>query len=107
MGSVNGNHFYKELKQKVINASKTTVELSDKKIIRKSDIALPKSSSSTTRSFRGNISFPLLPNPGFKVDLKKTIKSKSQPMRKTGPKTRLQTELAISDSNKRTRMANP
>ena len=98
---------FKRINQKIINASKTTVELSDKKIIRKSDIALTKSSSSTTRSFSGNISFPLLPNPGFKVGFKKTIKSKSQPMRKTGPKTRLQTELANSDSNTRTRMANP
>ena len=33
-GSINENPFYKQLNQKIINASKTTVELSDGKIIR-------------------------------------------------------------------------
>ena len=56
--SINGNPFYKQLNQKIIIASKSTVELSDGKIIRKSDIAIPKSYSSTIRSLRGNISFP-------------------------------------------------
>ena len=36
-GSINGNPFYKQLNQKVISASKTTAELSDGKIIRKSE----------------------------------------------------------------------
>ena len=56
-GGINGNPFYKQLGQKKINSSKSTVELSDGKVIRKSDIAISKSkpSNSTTRSFRGNI----------------------------------------------------
>ena len=36
-GSINGYPFYKQLNQRVISATKTTVELSDGKIIRKSE----------------------------------------------------------------------
>ena len=42
-GSINRNPFYKQLGQKLINSTKSTVKLSDGKIIRKSDIAIPKS----------------------------------------------------------------
>ena len=64
-GSINGNPFYKQLGQKIITSSKSTVELSDGKVIRKSDIVISKSSSSTNRSLRGNISFPSITNPDF------------------------------------------
>ena len=73
-GSINGNPLYKELNQKIVNASKTTVDLSDGKIIRKSDIALPKSSLSTIRSFRGNISFEIFHNSNFKAGSKRLPK---------------------------------
>ena len=106
-GSITGNLFYKELNQKIISASKTAIELSDEKIIKKSDISLPKSNSSTTRSFRRNICFPLLPNLDFDVGSKKTTKSKPQPLRKAGPKTRMKTELATYDNNTTTRVSNP
>ena len=77
----------------MINSSKSTVELSDGKVIRKSDIAIPKSKSSTTRSFRGNISFPSFINPDLQVGPRKTNKTKPQQTRKLGPKTRRQIEL--------------
>ena len=74
-GSKNGNPFNKQLGQNIINSSKSTAELSDGKVIRKSDIAIPKSKSSTTRSFRGNISFPSFINPDLQVGPRKTIKT--------------------------------
>ena len=37
-------------------------ELSDGKIVRKLDFAIPKSNSSKIRSFKGDISFPYFPN---------------------------------------------
>ena len=92
-GSKNGNPFFKQLGQKIIISSKPTVELSDGKVIRKSDIAIPKSKSSTTRSFRGNISFPSFINPDLQVGSRKTNKTKPQQTRKLGPKTRRQIEL--------------
>ena len=92
-GNINGNSFYKQLGQKIINSTKSTVELSDGKIIRKSDIAIPKSKSSTIRSFRGNISFPSFINTDLQVGPRKTNKTKPQQTRKLGPKTRRQIEL--------------
>ena len=91
-GSVNGNPFYKQLGQKIINSTKSTVELSDGKIIRKLDIAIRKSKSSTIRSFKGNISFPSFSNIDLQVGPRKTNKSKPQQTRKPGPKTGRHTE---------------
>ena len=91
-GSINGNPFYKQLGQKIINSTKSTVELSDGKIIRKSDIAIPKSNSSTIRSFKGNISFPSFSNSDLQVGPRKTNKSKTQQTRKPDTKTGRHTE---------------
>ena len=101
-GSINGHPFYNQFGQKITSVSKSTVELTDGKIIRKSDIAIPKSKSSTIRSFRGNISFPSLTNPDFQVGSRRTSKPKPQQTRKIGPKTRRQIELA-TPYNTRTR----
>ena len=54
-GTINRDPFYKELNKRIINSSTSTVELSDGKIIRKSDIAIPKSNSTKIRPFKGNI----------------------------------------------------
>ena len=89
-GCINRNPFYKQLGQKIINSLKSTVELSDGKVIRKSDIAIPKSKSSTTRSFRRNFFVPSFINPDFQVGSRKTTKPKPQQTRKLGPKTRRQ-----------------
>ena len=91
-GSINGNPFYKQLGQKIINSTKSTVELSDGKIIRKLDIAIPKSKSSTIRSFKGNIFFASFSNIDLQVGPRKTNKSKPQQTRKPGPKTGRHTE---------------
>ena len=91
-GSINGNPFYKQLGQKIINSTKSTVELSDGKIIRKSDIAIPKSKSSTIRSSKGNISFPSFSNSDLQVDPRKTNKPKTQQTWKPETKTGQHTE---------------
>ena len=80
-GSINKNPFYKQLGQKIINSTKSTVELSDGKIIRKSNIAIPKSKSSTIRSLKGNISFPSFSNSDLQVGPRKTNKAKTQQTR--------------------------
>ena len=90
--SINGNPFYKQLGQKIINSTKSTFDLSDGKIIRKSDIAILKSKSSTIRSFKGKISFPSFSNIHLQVALRKTNKSKPQQTRKPGSKTGRHTE---------------
>ena len=105
IGRINGNSFYKQLGQKIISASKSTVELSDGKVIRKSDIVIPKSKSSTIRSFRGKIFFPSFTSLDFQVGSKQTSKPKPQQTRKTDTKIRRQIELATSD-NTRTRVTN-
>ena len=69
-GNINRDCYYKELNKRIINSSTSTVELSDGKIIRKSDIAIPKSISNKTRPFKGNISFPNFPNPNVEVGQK-------------------------------------
>ena len=84
-GSINGNPFYNHLNQKIINKSKSTLELSNGKIIRKSEIAIPKSKLSSIRSFKGNISFPSFSITDFQVDSRNTPKQKPSQTKKTGP----------------------
>ena len=91
-GSINGNPFYKQLGHKVINSTKSTVELSDGKIVRKSDIAIPKSKSSTIRSFKGNISFPFFSNGDLQVGPRKSYKPKTHQTRKPDTRTGRHTE---------------
>ena len=91
-GSINGNPFYKQLGQKIINSTKSTVELSDGKIISKSDILIPKSNSSTIRSSKGNISFPSFSNSDLQVGTRKTNESKTHQTRKPDTKTGRHTE---------------
>ena len=70
-GSINGQPVYRELSKKIINSSTSTVELSDGKTIRKSDIAIPKSKPTNIRFFGGNIFFPHFPNPHVEVGRKR------------------------------------
>ena len=58
--TINRDPFYKELNKRIINWSTSTVELSDGKIIRKSDIAIAKSNWNKIRPFKGNISLTLM-----------------------------------------------
>ena len=69
-GNINRDCFYKELNKRIINSSTSTVELSDGKIIRKSDLAIHKSTSNKIRPFKGNISFPYFPNRNVEVGQK-------------------------------------
>ena len=104
-GTINRDLFYKEFNKRVINSSTSIVEWSDGKTIRKSDIAIPKSNSSKIRSFKGNISFPFLPNSNVEVGQKhESPRRKSKP-RKPQPKTRKQVELGSSDNLTRTRVS--
>ena len=80
--SINGNPFYIEFNQNVISTSRTTVELSDGKIIRKSDIVVPKSNSSNIRSFKGNISLSYFLNPNVEVGPRCTKLQKSNKQKK-------------------------
>ena len=105
-GSINGNLFFKHLNQKIINASKSTVELSNGKIIRKSDNAISKSKSFFLRYLKENISFLSFPISDFQVDSRKISKHKPSQARKIGPKTRQLTDSATSDNNTRTRVSN-
>ena len=68
--TINRDPFFKELSKSIINSSISTVQLSDGKIIRKSDIAIPKSNSTKIRSFTGNFSFPYFPNINVEVGQK-------------------------------------
>ena len=77
------------------NTSNSTVELSDGKIIRKSDIASLKSKSSQIRSSSGNISFPFFSSLDIEVDMKGSNQRKTPTSKKCGPKTRKQIELAL------------
>ena len=54
-GNIIRDCFYKELNKRIINSSTSTVELSDGKILQKSDIAIPKSTSNKIRPFKRNI----------------------------------------------------
>ena len=84
--------------RKTREQKRTTVELSDGKII---------TNSACIRSFRGNIYFRLLPKPDFEMSSKRTIRKKPTIFRKQGPKLRLQIEEATSDNDTRTRDSKP
>ena len=77
------------------------MEISDRNIIRKSDIALPKSNSFTIRSFTVSIFFSLLLNSDLKVVSKRNTIAKQPATRKNGPKTRIQTDKNSSSSDKK------
>ena len=81
------------------------IELSDGKMIRKSDIAIPKSNSTKIRPFKGNISFPYLPNSNVEVGQKQVCSRRKPKPRKPHPKTCKQVELASSDNLTRTRVS--
>ena len=104
-GSINGNPFYKGLNKKIIHTSSSTAELSDGKMIKKSDIATPKSNSSTTRSFKGNIFFPYFPNHNVEVGQKRENLLRQNKPQKQQPRTRKQTKMGYSDNNTRTRVS--
>ena len=104
-GKINLDCFYKELNKRIINLSTSTVELSDGKIIRKSDIATPKSTSNKIRPFKGNISLPYFPNPNVEVGQKQEGSRRKQKPKKPMPRTRKQVELVPSDNLTRTRVS--
>ena len=104
-GNINRDCFYKELKKRIINSSTSTVELSDGKIIRKSDIAIPKSTSNKIRRFKGNISFRYFPNPNVEVGQKQECSRRKQKPKKPMPRTSKQVELVPSDNLTRTRVS--
>ena len=106
-GSINENPFFKELNKKIINSSSSTVEQCDRKINRKSDIAIPQSNFSKIRSFKGNISFPYFPNHNVEVGQKCEKPRRQNKPRKLQPRIRHQIELGSSDNNKRTRVSRP
>ena len=87
-----------ELNKRIISSSTSTVELSDGKIIRKSNIAMPKSISNKSRPFKRNISFPYFPNPNVEVGQKQEGSRRKPKPRKPLPRTRNQVELAPSDN---------
>ena len=100
--NINRDCFYKELSKRIINLSTSTVELSDGKMLRKSDIAMLKTISNKIRPVKGNISFPYFLNPNNEVGQKQEgLRRKPKP-RKPLPKTRKQVELAPSDNLTRT-----
>ena len=103
-GNINRDCFYKKLNKRIINSCTSTVELSDGKIIRKSDIAIPKSISTKIRPFKGNICFPYFPNSNVEVGQKQEWTRRKPKPRKPHPKTRKQVELASSDNLTRTRV---
>ena len=106
-GNINRDCFCKELSKRNINSSTSTVELSDRKIIRISDTVIPKSNSSKIKPFKGNISFPYFPNSNVEVDQKQECLRRKPKSRKPHPKTRKQVELASSDNLTRTRVSGP
>ena len=104
-GNINRDCFYKELNKRIINSSTSTVKLSDGKIIRKSDIAIPISTSNKIRPFRGNISFPYFSNPNVEVGQKlEGSKRKPKPKKSTKRRTR-QLDPTSSDNLTRTRIS--
>ena len=104
---INGNPNYKELNKKIMNSSSSTVELSDGKIVRKSDIVIRKSNSSKIRSFKGNVLFPHFPNHNFEVGQKGMKPRRQNKPRILKPRTRHQIESGSSDNNTRTRVLRP
>ena len=104
-GNINRDCFYEELNKRIINSSTSTVELSNGKIIRKSDIAIPKSTSNKIRPFKGNISFPYFPIPNVEVGQKQEGSRGRSKTKKPMPRTRKQVELVPSDNLTRTRVS--
>ena len=104
-GNINRDCFYKELNKRIINSSTSTVELSDGKIIRKSDIAIPISTSSKIRPFKGNISFPYFPNPNVEVGQKQEGPRRRPKTKKPMKRTSRQVEQDPSDNLTRTRVS--
>ena len=103
--NINRDCFYKELNKRIINSTTSTVELSDGKIIRKSDIAIPKSTSNKIRPFKGNILFPFFPNHNVEVGQKQEGSRRRSKTKKPMPRTRKQVELVPSDNLTRTRVS--
>ena len=104
-GTINRDPFYKELNKRIIISSTSTVELSDGKIIKKSDITIPKTNSTKIRPFKGNISFPFFLNSNVELGQKhESSRRKSKP-RKPQPKTRKQVDLGSSGNLTRTRVS--
>ena len=104
-GNINRDCFYKELNKRIIDSSTSTVKLSDGKIIRKSDIAIPISTSNKIRLFKGNISFPYFPNPNVEVGQKQEgIRRKSGTKKPTKKRNR-QVNPTPCDNLTRTRIS--
>ena len=104
-GNINRDCFYKELNKRIINSSTSTVKLSDGKIIRKSDIAIPISTSNKIRPFKGNISFPYFPNLNVEVVQKQEgVRRKPGTKKPTKKRTR-QVDPTSSDNLTRTRIS--
>ena len=84
-----------------------TVELSDGKIIRKSDIAIPISTSTKIRPFKGNISFPYFPNSNVEVGQKQEGTTRKPRTKKPTNKRTRQLDPTSSDNLARTRISGP
>ena len=104
-GNINRDCFYKELNKRTKNSSTSTVEISDGKIIRKSDIAIPISTSNKIKPFKGNISFPYFLNPNVEVSQKQEGPRRRPKTKKPMKRTRRQVELVPSDNLARTRVS--
>ena len=90
-----------------MHSSSLTVELSDGKIVRKSDIALPRSNSSKIRSFKDHILFPHFPNHNVEIGEKRKKPRRMNKPRMLQPRTRHLIESGSSDNNTRTRVSRP
>ena len=101
-GNINRDCFYKELNKRIINSSTSTVKLSDGKIIRKFDIAIPIYTSNKISPFKGNISFPYFPNANVEVGQKQKGPSRKPRSRKPTRRTARQLNPTTSDNLTRT-----
>ena len=101
-GNINRDCFYKEINKRIINSSTSTVKLSDGKIIRKPDIAIPIYTSNKIRPFKGNISFPYFPNANVEVGQKQKGPSRKPRSRKPTRRTARQLNPTTSDNLTRT-----
>ena len=106
-GTINRDPLYKELNKRIINSSTSTVELSDGKISRKSDITIPKSNSTKIRPFKGNILFPFFPNDNVELGQKHESSRRQSKPGKPQPRTPKQVELGSSDNLTRTPVTRP
>ena len=104
-GNINRDCFYKELNKRIINSSTSTVELSDGKIIRKSDTAIPISTSNKIRPFKGNISFSYFPNANVEVGQKQEGPTRKPRSKKPTKKMTRQLDPTPSDNLTRTRIS--